>query len=267
MIDKKVTIFGLSFHLYGFLIALGILASAKASAWLAKKRNYSENIIWDGLWWPVVPAIVGARLYHVVDRWGDIYSIDPVKILYVWNGGLGIIGGLIGGLIGLYLYWRFRLTAYRLPLTALLDLVFFGLPLGQAIGRFGNFFNQEVYGLPSSLPYSIFIDPDHRVSGFEQFSTFHPLFAYEGLWCLLGFGIMFAAIWKRSDLGRSDLFRIVRNSLTGFYLIWYGTGRFFLEFLRIPEFSWRIVGVDMAQVFSVLMIAGGIMTWRKSFYE
>lgn len=252
-------IFGFTLHLYGFLIAIGILASAQTSAWLAKKRGLSENIIWDGLWWVIIPAIVGARLYHVLDQWENIYSLDPMSVFYIWNGGLGILGGLVGGVGGLLGYWKWKLpiTNIQLPITNLLDVVFFGLPLGQAIGRVGNFVNQEVYGLPSSLPFAIFIDPSHRTKGFEQFTRFHPLFAYEALWCILGFFVMLLVEHRiRSDLIRSDLIKLSRR-FSGFYLAWYGVGRFVLEFLRIPEFSWRIGGINMAQVFSLAMIAAG----------
>lgn len=274
-----MTVFGFQFHLYGLLIALGILTSASISAWLAKRRGISPDLVWNGLWWVVIPALVGARLYHVIDRWGDIYSFDPISIFYVWNGGLGIFGGLVGGIIGLFGYWKWKLpiTDNHVPITQLLDLIFFGLPLGQAIGRIGNFVNQEVYGLPSSLPWTIFIDPEHRARGYEQFSRFHPLFAYEAIWCLAGFGIMLStekltvilssAKERRISLGSFALLRmtlsVIRKNYTGFYLMWYGIGRFLLEFLRIPEFSWRIGQIDIAQILSIMMGIGGYWLLKR----
>ena len=183
------------FHWYGLLIGIGILAAIQASTWLAKRRKIDEQILWNGAWWALAGGLIGARLYHVLDLWSEIYSLDPISAFYIWNGGLGIIGGLIGGFVGLWFYKRF--TIYDLParndshseaggrFTNLLDIAFFGLPIGQAIGRIGNFINQEVYGLPTDLPWGIYID--------EKFGRFHPLFAYEALWMLLGFGLMFMA--------------------------------------------------------------------------
>src|SRR3989338_10478143 len=136
----------LNFHLYGFLIGLGILSSASTSDWLARRRGLSPDLIWNGLWWVMVSALPGPRLYHVADRWSDIYRLDPISTLYIWNGGLGIFGGLIGGFLGLWLYWRFRISdfGFRISVKSLGDLAAFGLPLGQAVGRLGNLVNQEV---------------------------------------------------------------------------------------------------------------------------
>ncbi len=255
-----------NFHLYGFLIGLGILASASASAWLARRRNLDPDLIWNGLWWALIPAIFGARLYHVADRWPDIYRFDPISSLYIWNGGLGIFGGLIGGFLGIFIYYhlRVRLTVNHSLFTSFLDIVFFGLPIGQAVGRLGNWINQEVYGLPTNLPWGIYINPENRLPQFQNFSRFHPLFAYEAAWNLLGFALMFLAE-KRSDLRRSDLLKLIRRHFAGFYLVWYGLGRFFLDFLRPQEFAWFIGNLNLAQLSSlILIIAGSALIFRRS---
>jgi phosphatidylglycerol:prolipoprotein diacylglycerol transferase len=245
-----------NFHLYGFLIGLGILASAWASARLARRRGLSPDLIWNGLWWVMVPALIGARLYHVADRWPDIYQFDPISVFYIWNGGLGIFGGLLGGLLGFFIYYRLhlRLTVHDSLFTDFLDLAFFGLPLGQAVGRLGNWVNQEVYGLPTNLPWGIYIRPENRLPEFANFSRFHPLFAYEAVWNLLGFTIMFLS--EKKNL-------MIRRSYAGFYLIWYGLARFGLEFLRPQEFAWFIGNFNLAQIFSLILIAAGLAFWKK----
>lgn len=257
-----------SFHWYGALIGIGILASASASEWLARRRGLPKDTIWNGLWWVLIPGIVGARLYHVADLWNEIYRFEPAAVLRIWEGGLAIWGGVFGGVLGIWGYWKHSLSAIRYPLTALLDLVFFGLPLGQTIGRIGNFVNQEVYGLPSSLPWAIRIDPEHRLPGFEQFETFHPLFAYEMIVGALGFLVMLGVEKNYTKLKKvpiiSDLSHFVYRSFAGFYLVWYGAGRFFLEFLRPDAFVWTAGPLNIAQLFSVGAVGAGIALFRHS---
>ena len=249
------------FHWYGLLIGIGILAAIQASTWLAKRRKIDEQILWNGAWWALAGGLIGARLYHVLDLWSEIYSLDPISAFYIWNGGLGIIGGLIGGFLGLFIYYRYIIhhSSSIIHFRSLLNIAFFGLPVGQVIGRIGNFVNQEVYGLPTNLPWGIYID--------NKFGRFHPLFAYEALWMLLGFGLMFMAE-KTNKLWR------IKRSFTGFYLVWYGTGRFFLDFLRPAEFVWQLnlssgVTLNLAQVSSVLMIVlGGLLMIKfNQFFE
>src|SRR3989339_1498391 len=95
------------FHWYGLIIGIGVLASIQASTWLAKRKKIDEQILWNGAWWALVGGLIGARLYHVLDLWTEIYSFDPISVLYIWNGGLGIIGGIVGGVFGLFIYYRY----------------------------------------------------------------------------------------------------------------------------------------------------------------
>ncbi len=248
------------FHWYGLIIGIGVLASIQASTWLARRRKIDEEMLWKAAWWVLIGGLIGARTYHVLDLWPEIYSFDPISALYIWNGGLGIIGGLIGGFVGLLTYYKLKIENChaehgpalqdKLKITAksLIDLAVFGLPLGQAIGRIGNFINQEVYGLPTNLPWGIFIDRENR--------RFHPLFAYEALWMLLGFGLMFLA-------EKTNKLKLIKKSYAGFYLVWYGLGRFWLDFLRPVEFVWQLnltegFVLNMAQASSLLMIAFGL---------
>ncbi len=255
----------LSFNFYGFFIVLGILVGvlvvqkikehlpADATA-LQAGRKKIEGFVWlksldiyQTLTWILLPAIVSARLYHVWDYW-QYYQENLVEILFVWQGGLGIFGGILGGLVGLAIFLKFKVqsskfknTIKNLKFTAIflsyLDLGVVGLAIGQAIGRWGNFFNQELYGLPTNLPWGIYIHPENRLPGFENFSYFHPLFFYESLGCLLIFLILIKKIKISNPQLKSQNF--LNPGCTFFtYLFLYSLLRFGLEFLR-PQ-GWQV---------------------------
>ena len=265
------------FHLYGFFIALGILAGLLVVDKIADVQNFVnkdkdgkglEVDVFSILPWILIPGIIGARFYHVVDYW-SYYDKNLIEIFYLWQGGLGIFGGIIGGVSGLFIYSAFiSLKQFRKDIKileikklmeispqyfnilisnffSLLDLGAIGLPLGQAIGRWGNYFNQELYGLPTSLPWGIYIRPENRLPGFENFERFHPLFLYESLGCLLIFLIIFG-IANFSSRSHGKLFFL--------YLFLYSFLRFWLEFLRIE--GWRIKGIRVNQFvcLSLMMI-------------
>ena len=162
------------------------------------------------------------------------------------KGGLGIFGGILGGIIGLWFYSRKRKERFFL----LLDVMAIGLPIGQMIGRWGNFFNQELYGLPSNLPWSIYIKPENRLIEVMNFERFQPLFLYESLWSLVGFLGLWWLIWREKlEVGKGGVLMA--------YLGWYGLGRFWLEFLRLD--AWQISGVNVAQVISLSLV--GLTVW------
>lgn len=267
----------LVFHPYGFFIGIAILVSA----WISesyRKKYYSHlpfAICHELIWWILIPGIIGARLYHVLDFW-QFYSKDLIKVFYVWEGGLGILGAIMGGIFGLGVYsliisWK-RLNSRAIEQIAikrlerkevkkllnysitqllnLLDVVVIGLPVGQAIGRLGNFFNQELYGLPTSLPWGIYIRPENRLVGYEGFEYFHPLFAYEAIWCVAIFIIIISVIKVKKERKEGVLFFT--------YLFLYSFGRFWLEFLRpenwmmvLPIVNWHL---RVAQVISIIFI-------------
>lgn len=248
-------ILGVTIHGYGLLVGFGVLLAANASAWLARRRGLADEVVWNGLWWVLIWGLVGARLYHVLDYWEEAYRFSPVSVVFVWQGGLGILGGILAGIAGLFFYWQRSLKKTGLPFPRLIDLVFFGAPLGQAVGRLGNWLNQEVYGWPTNLPWGIFIRPENRLPELANFDRFHPLFAYEAIWTLLGFALMLTA----EVLPRLAW---LKKSFFAFYLIWYGFGRFFLEFLR-PQAYVLTVGIfdrtfNLAQLLSLVMVFSGI---------
>ena len=238
----------LNFHGYGFLIGLGMLAGAGVCARMAGLVKLKAEDVWDGLLWMVGGGVVGARLYHVVDYW-QYYMTNPGEILAIWHGGLGIFGGILGGAIGLWLY-----TKSRVKFLKLADLASLGLPIGQAIGRWGNFVNQELYGKPTSLPWGIYIEPEKRLLEVLEYERFQPLFLYESLWSL---GVFVALYW----LVKKGKIKLGKGKLFVTYLGLYGFGRFWLEFLRIE--AWEIYGVNVAQVISVGLVGWAWWSWKK----
>lgn len=233
-----LNILGFDLHPYGLILAGAALASLSASLWLAKKRNIPEKLIESGFWWAIISGLIGARLYHVIDLWDELYRANILASLYLWEGGLGIWGGVIGGLVGLWLFHRLKSRQYHLE--ELLDLGAFGLPLGQAIGRWGNFVNRELYGTTTNLPWAITDAGGNRV---------HPLFLYESLLSLSLFLILVTLVRRR---------RAKVGSLWGVYLIGYGVIRFFLETLRPESIVWKLGGLPTAQLVALLAIGVGL---------
>lgn len=244
----------LALRWYGVLMMLAFLVAAAIAAHHVERKNLSASTVWDGLLWVLIGAIIGARLYYVFiqsprgpEGLGR-YLANPLEILNVMGGGLHIFGGFIGGGLAIALYTR----RHRLPLAVYLDGAALGLPLGQAIARLGNFINQELYGPPTDLPWGLRIDPPYRIPPYNDLALypegtrFHPLFLYEGLWNLAGFGLLHV-VARRFDgrLRDGDLILI--------YAIWYPLGRFFLEFLRID--SWFFPGTPFNVVHLLCLAA------------
>lgn len=253
-----IEVFGLSLRVYGLLIGLGIVMGAWVAARVARREGMGENLVWDGLVWVVVGGIVGARTYHVIDLW-RYYSQNPWQIMAVWQGGLGIFGALLGGVVGLALFgwWQGR-KGVKLELGKLLDVASMGIPIGQAIGRWGNFVNQELYGRPTDLLWGIYIDPAYRLVGYEEVARYHPLFLYESILSLVVFGVM---VWVYVK----GLVKVGRGQLLGVYLVGYGLVRMSLEGLRIEK--WEIGDVPTASLVSGLLIVVGLILVARGRLE
>jgi phosphatidylglycerol:prolipoprotein diacylglycerol transferase len=241
---------GIAFHIggltvgwYSIMITIGVLSAIGIALVEAKRRGENtEHIINMALL--VIPlGAIGARLYHVIDQW-DYYMQNPGLI--IGGRGLGIFGAVIGGALGLIIYTRWK----KLSTLRWLDIVAPGLILAQAIGRWGNFFNQELYGYPTDLPWAIYIDPAHRLPGYESYSHFHPLFLYESLWDLLGFVILML-------LGRKLRNRLRDGDIFFLYVIDYSIGRFFLEGLKLDV--WTLGGIPTARWITGLAIIAAII--------
>jgi len=234
----------LAIRWYGILIATGVLLGTTLAHREAIRRGEDPDKILNAIVLTVLFGLLGGRLYYVLFNW-EYYGANPRKILAVWEGGLAIHGGLIAGTLAAVLYCRG--TGLRLPVT--LDIMAPGVAIGQAIGRWGNFFNQEAFGVPTDLPWKLYIDPTHRPAWLGSFDYFHPTFLYESLWNFL----VFAALW----FGLRNRLQGKPGALTLCYLGLYSIGRFFVEGLRID--SLMLGSFRAAQVASVLLVAGSAL--------
>jgi len=262
-------------HWYGFIITLAGLAGffvfrklvgAYCNTPLQKIVFKSTNIL-NLFFWLIIAAIIGGRLYHVLSEI-NYYWQRPLEIFYLWQGGMGIFGAIIASIITIYIFlirhknYSLRITDYGL---LLLDTLAPALALGQSIGRWGNYFNQELYGLPTNLPWGIPIDFSNRLSGYENFIFFHPLFLYESLFCLMLFFFLvntfchsdanqnpekknlisfwipfklplvilnFAGMTKKGNLTGMVTIK-TPGTIFLLYLFLYSFWRFFIEFLRL----------------------------------
>jgi len=230
-------------HFYGIIIMLGALAAAFLAAHLARRKGENPEIIWDVMPWALIGGIVGARLWHILTPPPSFvaqgittmyYLTHPLDAIATWRGGVGIPGAVIGGLLAVYLYAR----KHKLSLGMLVDFIAPGLALAQAIGRWGNFVNQEVFGAPTNMPWKIFIDEAYRLPEYKDVAYYHPLFLYESLWNLMNMGIL---LW----IGKRFADRLKAGDIFLTYLIIYPVGRFLLEFLRLD--SSQVAGLNVNQ--------------------
>ncbi|MER6096224.1 prolipoprotein diacylglyceryl transferase [Streptomyces sp. NPDC001728] len=229
---------------YAFCIILGVFVAV----WLGNRRwvarGGDRGVIADITIWAVPFGLVGGRLYHVLTS-PDAYfgkHGEPIRALYVWEGGLGIWGAIALGGLGAWIGCRRR----RIPLPAFADAVAPGIAVAQAIGRWGNWFNQELYGRPTTLPWGLEIDRAHRPFGMLDIATYHPTFLYESLWDI---GVAALVLWaaRRFALGHGRAFAL--------YAAAYTAGRFWTEYLRIDE-AHTFLGLRLNDWTSVVVFLG-----------
>jgi len=208
--------------------ALSIVAGILAAVWIADKRwiarGGAPNEIADLAIWAVPFGLVGGRLYHVLTDWELYFGEDrnPVAALYVWRGGLGVWGAIAMGALGVAIGARTK----RIKLLPVMDAMAPGVLVAQALGRLGNYFNQELFGRPTDLPWALEIDVAHRPAGYLDEPTFHPTFLYESLWCLAAAGVL---IWA------DRRFRLGHGRVVALYVMAYTAGRAWIEMLRIDS--------------------------------
>ena len=241
---------------YGLLIASAVLIGLTLSQYLAKRRGVDPELLGDLAIWLVIFAIPAARIYYVLFEWQE-YSQRPEDIIAIWKGGIAIHGAIIGGTLGTIIFARLN----RISLWQLLDLVAPSVILGQAIGRWGNFFNSEAFGKPTNLPWKLYIAPRYRPLESLNAEYYHPTFLYESLWNLGVFAILlFLFFW-----GLRNRNRLKTGTLAGVYLIAYSLGRVWIEWLRTD--SLMLGPLKVAQVVSIGAIALGllILAWLYLF--
>jgi phosphatidylglycerol---prolipoprotein diacylglyceryl transferase len=242
-------------HWYGIAYAVGLAAAYLLITRLAARRGLDPNLVGNGMIIVAVAALIGGRLYHVIDRW-DLYRDNLAAIVLPPYAGLGVYGGIVTGTIAAWAYTRWK----RQPFLAWADVVAPGLFLMQAIGRWGNFSNQELYGPPTSSPLGIPIDCANRVApyvcpAYPSTTRFEPLFLYESVAGVLGMlFLLFLGSRFRQRLRAGDLLLV--------FFVWYGAVRFALEALRTG--NWLFFGIPTAQLVSLAFILVGVagLAWR-----
>lgn len=240
-IKPTITLAGIEIAYYGVFVSLGLLLGTLVAVNRAHLYQFNRNDVESAILWAFIPAIIGARIYHVIDNL-PYFLLHPFDMVAVWKGGLAIYGALIGGIIGL-LYASHK---QQIKLLALLDLLAPSVALAQAIGRWGNFFNMEGYGPPTDLPWKIYISPARRVAPYFESDFFHPLFLYESIVNLLIF-VLLILVARRKPIS---------GVVAGGYLILYGLSRFVIEFGRLD--TAMVSGVKIAHVFSGIAILLGL---------
>ncbi|HEX2767086.1 MAG TPA: prolipoprotein diacylglyceryl transferase [Candidatus Limnocylindria bacterium] len=258
MIDPVAIEIGpIQVHWYGIIIASAVLVAGALGTRVARWLNEDPEDGWSMLLLVIVLAVIGARLYHVVHLWNDVYAKDPALIPQIWRGGLGIPGGVAGGALGIFIYTRAR----GLNPARWMDVFAPALLLGQAIGRLGNFVNQELFGPPTSLcgtefppclPWGIQVDAQHRAgtpwdaATFPpETTTFVPLFAYEAVLNLIGMAVILFVMRRYGA-------RLFAGDAVLMYLMWYGTVRTALETYRVN--NWTIAGLPTAMWIGILAV-------------
>lgn len=255
-------------HWYGLLIIFGILLGGFVATLEAKRRGEDPEHVWHGLIWCIIFGFLGARLYHILSSPADgtggfrSYVEDPIAVIQLWDGGLGVYGAIAGGIVGLLLYSRrHHLNAWRW-----LDIATPGLVLAQAIGRWANFINQELYGPPTELPWGLLIGTEHRIPRYSDLTLypvdttrFHPTFLYASLWSL---GILVLLMWIARRWGD----RLRDGDIFLSYLVLFGLGHLWTEQLFRPD-AWVLKdGLAVASLISlvVVLLGLGLLAWRST---
>ncbi len=256
----SINIGNFSIYYYGIILMTGVVAAAFLANAEAVRKKKNTEFLWDSLIWMVLGGVLGARLWHVftpppsmVERGITTYYYltHPLDALNPRLGGLGIPGAVIGGVLALYWYSKRRKQKF----LVWVDIIAPAVPLGQAIGRFGNFVNQEVYGAPTDLPWAIFIDPAHRLAEFMEFETYHPIFLYEAIWSLAS---VFFLLW----LARKFSDKLISGDIFLVYLITYPFIRILLDFLRLDASELGGINANQSLMVIVMLISSGILIYR-----
>ena len=235
----------LTIHFYGLIIAIGLLLAVVYCSRRAKEFGLTEDHVLDGVLCVTPFAIVCARIYYCVFAWHE-FADNPISVLYIWNGGIAIYGGVLGAIIGMWAFCKWK----RIKLSATLDLILLGFLIGQSLGRWGNFFNREAFGAQTDtfLRMGLY----NTVTGVTGY--FHPTFLYESLWNAVGFGILHFASKRRLYDGQIALG----------YAAWYGLGRCMIEGLRVDSLYWGPFRVSQVLAGLSCIAAVSVLIWQRT---
>ena len=240
---SSFTIGPLTIHLYGVIIAAGLMLAVLYACRRSREFGIKEDDVIDGVLWVTPFAIICARLYYCLFSW-DSYADDPISILYIWNGGLAIYGGVIGAAIGVIVFCKIK----KIKIPALLDLVALGFLIGQPMGRWGNFFNREAFGCRTDSFFRMGLL--NSITGTVGY--FHPTFLYESVWNVLGFVMLHFASKHRQYDGQIALG----------YAAWYGLGRTFIEGLRTDSLYLGVFRVSQLLAAVTCFAALVVLVWQ-----
>ncbi len=230
-------------HYYGLIIAVGLILAVLYACKRSKEFGLKEDDIMDGVLWVTPFAIICARVYYVAFSWAD-YAENPISVLYIWEGGIAIYGGVIGAIIGVAVLCRVK----KIRMSTVLDLVLLGFLIGQSMGRWGNFFNREAFGAATDSFFRMGLF--NQVTG--EWEYYHPTFLYESLWNLLGLILLHFLSKKRQYDGQVALG----------YAAWYGLGRTMIEGLRVDSLYWGPFRVSQVLAAVTCIAAVSVLIWQ-----
>ena len=240
---RSISLGPLNIYFYGIIIACGLVLAVLYCMNRSKEFGIQEDDILDGVLWVTPFAICCARAYYCIFAWQE-YAADPISVLYIWNGGLAIYGGVIGALIGVSVLCKLK----KIKLPAMLDLVLLGFLIGQAIGRWGNFMNREAFGAPTDSFFRMGLY--NTLTG--QTEYYHPTFLYESVWNLCGFVLLHFLSKRRKYDGQIALC----------YAAWYGLGRCLIEGLRMDSLYWGSFRVSQVLAGVSCVVAVIVLIWQ-----
>lgn len=240
---RTFTLGPLTLHLYGLVIAVGLLLAVLYCSRRCKQFGLKQDDLLDGVLWVTPFAIICARIYYVVFTW-EAYADNPISALYIWEGGLAIYGGVLGAVLGIAVLCRVK----KLKFAAVMDLVLMGFLIGQSMGRWGNFFNREAFGAPTDSFFRMGL----YNSATGNWEYYHPTFLYESVWNLAGLVLLHFLSKKRRYDGQIALG----------YVAWYGLGRAIIEGLRMDSLYWGSFRVSQVLAAVSCVIAVGVLLWQ-----
>lgn len=241
----------LRLHWYGVIMAVSVLAGYVWAIKFAPRFGLDFKFVDGALLWLVVSGFAGARLYYVIFAW-DFFREHASLVWQIWTGGLSIYGAIMGGALALTIYAKRK----RADAWSALGLTAMALPLAQALGRFGNFFNSEAFGAPTNLPWKMFVGPAFRPATFAADQFFHPAFLYEALW---DFGVFLILLYSMKTGERP-----AGQRLAGIYLILYSLGRFWIESVRLDSFFLGAYRVDQIVALLVMLVGAIILIFDNA---